>query len=97
MATFTCSSSWANDSLHIFYQGHLLEGAIPSEAKMVRDYVVTNDAVWYCDKLLEGVDAGSFEIVEEPNQRQPMAFDAWDKSWCYLQGKKVCRRVSIDR
>lgn len=96
MATFTCESSWAYDSLHVFYQGHLLEGAIPSEAKMERDYVVTKDAVWYCEKLLQGVDAGSFEIVEEPNQRQIRVFDAWDKSWCYLQGKRVCKRENVE-
>lgn len=92
MATFACTSSWANDSLHIYYQGHLLEGAVLSEVKMDRDYVVTKDVVWYCDKKLEGADPGSFEIMDEPDGRKFATFDARDKSWCYMHGKKVCRR-----
>ena len=36
------------------------------------------------------------EIVEEPNQRQIRVFDAWDKSWCYLQGKRVCKRENVE-
>lgn len=96
METFTCDSSWATDSLHIYHQGHLLEGVIPSEVKMDMDYVVAKDKVWYGDKILQDADAASFEIIEDPQgPNRVISFDARDKSWHYLQGKKVCRTENV--
>jgi hypothetical protein len=58
--------------------------------------VVAKDKVWYGDKILQDADAASFEIIEAPQgPNRVISFDARDKSWHYLQGKKVCRTKNV--
>jgi hypothetical protein len=80
-------SGYAKDADHAYYRGRVIALDPDSFSVLYFDYAKSSSRVFYRGEVVEGADAATFAVVEQPSGD----FDAQDASATYSLGKRMPR------